>query len=132
MIKGFYPKQKAFIRIQDAINNTGERDYAKEEEWHNQMLDVGFQYDSTYDFYYSSEGALMSPYQVSIESLLKCPLFNGCKELGYEIVYGNPTPQGLKYGFERAFYCKNYEEVINKNIMLGQATNQKNVKKLKR
>ena len=117
MIKGFYPKQKAFVKIQNGNNvvKTSERDLKQEQEWHAQMLNAGFQYNSTHDFYYSADGALMSDSQISIESLLTYPAFDGCKELGYEIDYGFPTPFGLAQGNKRAIYCKNYKEIVSKH-----------------
>ena len=118
MIYGFYPKQKAYINketVPGHIIRTQERDLKQEQVWHAQLLNAGFKYNEAHDFYYSHDGALMSDSPISIESLLEYPNYSNCRDLGYDIAYGSPTPQGLSRGLQRAIYCRNYQEILERH-----------------
>jgi hypothetical protein len=117
MIKGFFTKQKAYIRkILDngVVIGTRDRDYAKEEKWHQQMLNAGFQYNEEYDFYYTDEGALMLDQITPTEDYMNIPVIAECSALGYELGYGAASPFGKEGGYSLGLYCKNYEEILEK------------------
>ena len=118
MIYGFYPKQKAYKKLETVPEHylkIKERDFETENQWHMELINAGFTYNSVHDFYYSSDGALMSDSGISIKHLLEYPGIQECNELGYELVYGRPTPAGGRYGINRAIYCKNWQTVLNKH-----------------
>ena len=119
MVYGFKPKQKAFINketVPGHFTRTQERDLEKEDKWHNQLLEAGFSYNEEFDFYYSKDGALMTDTDTSIEEFVAIPRYSECFDRGYEISYGDPTPLGKQMGYQRALYCKNYQEIINNII----------------
>lgn len=122
MIYGFYPKQKEYKNktLGGIVVKTDEEDFNEEQKWHCELLKAGFNYNEAHDFYYSSEGALMSDSDISIDSLLLYPEYSKCVELGYDIVYGRPTPQGLESGAKRAIYCKNYQEILQRHRQTEQ------------
>ena len=114
MIYGFYSKQKAHVNItmgRSAFKSI-DRNYDTEYIWHRALLDAGFGYNETHDFYFSKDGALMSDSGISIEELCTYPKFSECVQRGYEMVYGDPTPDGISRGITRAIYCKNYKDIV--------------------
>ena len=117
MIRGFQQKPKFFFdsNINGQVVKSNQRDYEKEDKYHREMLNFGFSYNTTHDFYYSKDGTLMSDSPISIESLLSYPTFLGLDKEGYEIGYGSPTPLGMKEGYNRAIYCKNYEDILERH-----------------
>ena len=117
MIKGFFVKQKAYIRkILDngVIIGTRDRDYEKEEKWHQKMLDAGFQYNEEYNFYYTDEGALMIDQIAPNEDFMTIPVIAECAAAGYEMGYGKASPFGIENGYNTGLYCKNYEEILER------------------